>query len=199
VIGLHFNYIPGSYLPPDLYRKPATPEEASYLDELERWNRERGAYSHMHRTRPYTAMYGLLDSPAGLAAWILEKFRDWSDCGGDVYRRFSREELLRNLTLYWMTQTIGSSILMYAGNAERPLAFQPGQFIAAACAVAYFHQESPVFPRSWVGRGYNVQRWTSFSSGGHFAAAEEPERLAQDIRAFFKSGELTRAAQARQA
>jgi pimeloyl-ACP methyl ester carboxylesterase len=186
LIGLHLNYIPGSYRPPGFTQTEMTPEDESYLHTLDRWNQENGAYSHMHRSRPYSAMYGLLDSPVGLAAWILEKFRDWSDCGGDVYRRFSRGELLRNLTLYWMTGTIGSSFLIYAGNAKRPLAFAPGQFISAPCAIAHFPKELSIPPRPWVNRGYNVQRWTAFSSGGHFAALEEPELLAEDIRSFFQ-------------
>src|SRR5437764_13746631 len=97
--------------------------------------------------RPSTAAYGLNDSPAGLAAWIIEKFREWSDCDGDVYRLFTRDELLTNVTLYWMTQTIHSSFRIYQENRKAPLQFARGDFINPPCAVALFPKEIPQPPR----------------------------------------------------
>jgi hypothetical protein len=133
-----------------------------------------------------TAAYGLNDSPAALAAWIIEKFRDWADCSGDLYSRFTRDELLSNVTLYWMTETIHSSVRLYFEVAKAPLAFSANDFVHVPCAIARFAEETPFPARGWVERGYNVQRWTELAPGGHFAAAEEPTLLAEDIRAFFR-------------
>jgi pimeloyl-ACP methyl ester carboxylesterase len=186
VIGVHLNYIPGSYRP---YIKPedkASPPEEEFLQQASRWFDENGAYAHLQRTQPQTAAYGLNDSPAALAAWIMEKFRNWSDCDGDVFRRFSPDELLANVTLYWMTQTIHSSFRLYYESRKAPLHFGPGDFVSVPCAVAHFPKEAPFPPREWVERGYNLRRWTEMPRGGHFAAAEEPDLLAQDIRSFFR-------------
>lgn len=190
MLGIHLNYIPGSYRPYLEAGVAPAAEEEEFLRDAGRWYDENGAYAHMQRTRPRTAAYGLNDSPAGLAAWMLEKFREWSDCDGDVYRRFTRDELLANVTLYWMTETIHSSFRLYYEGGKAPLRFGPGDFVSAPCAIARFPKETPFPPREWVERGYNVQRWTGMARGGHFAAAEEPEALAEDIRAFFRTRRL---------
>jgi pimeloyl-ACP methyl ester carboxylesterase len=140
----------------------------------------------MQRTTPLTPAYSLNDSPAGLAAWILEKFYKWSDCGGDLLTRFTKNELLANVTLYWMTQTIHSSFRMYFENAKAPFAFAENERVTVPCAVAHFPGELFFSPRVWVERGYNIQRWSEMPRGGHFAAAEEPALLADDLRAFFR-------------
>jgi pimeloyl-ACP methyl ester carboxylesterase len=186
VIGVHLNYIPGSYRPWLRGAKPLATEERQFQGEAAQWYDENGAYAHMQGTRPQTAAYGLNDSPAGLAAWILEKFRAWSDCDGDVYRRFSRDELLTNVTLYWMMGTIGSSFQIYLENRRAPLHLGEGDFVRPPCAAAHFPREIFFPPRAWVERGYNLQRWTEMPRGGHFAAAEEPELLAEDIRVLFR-------------
>ena len=186
ILGVHLNYIPGSYRP---YLKAETKlasVEEEFLQAEALWSEQSGAYRHLQRTQPQTAAYGLNDSPAALAAWILEKFRDWSDCGGDLYSRFTREELLANVTLYWMTETIHSSFRLYYEGGKAPLHFGPGDFVRVPCAVAHFPKEAPFPPREWVERGYNIQHWTEMPRGGHFAAAEEPALLAEDIRAFFR-------------
>lgn len=186
MIGVHLNYIPGSYRPYLEERPELSPAEKEFIMSAARWSEESGAYAHIQRTCPQTAAFGLNDSPVGLAAWILEKFRAWSDCGGDLYQRFGRDELLTNVTLYWMTETISSSFRMYYENRKAPLQFGPGDFVQPPCAVARFPKEISAPPREWVERGYNVQHWTEMPRGGHFAAMEEPELLAQDIRAFFR-------------
>jgi pimeloyl-ACP methyl ester carboxylesterase len=186
VIGVHLNYIPGSYRPYIADGMPLAPAEEAFLREAARWADESGAYAHMQRTQPQTPAYGLNDSPAGLAAWVLEKFRAWADCDGDVLRRFTRDELLANVTLYWMTETIASSLRLYFEGRKAPLQFQEGDYVGVPCAVARFPREAPFPPREWVERGFNVQRWTSMPSGGHFAAAEQPELLAADLREFFR-------------
>jgi pimeloyl-ACP methyl ester carboxylesterase len=186
VIGIHLNYIPGSYRPHLEAETKLRPEEEEFLRDATRWYDESGAYAHIQRTHPQTAAYGLNDSPAALAAWILEKFRGWSDCDGDLYRRFTRDELLSNVTLYWMTETIHSSFRLYYEGRRAPLQFGQGDFVFVPCAIARFPKEAPFPPRCWIERGYNVQRWTEMPSGGHFGAAEEPELMADDIRAFFR-------------
>jgi len=181
VAGIHLNYIPGSYRPSIEAGARLTPVEHGYTADLDRWYWEHGAYAHLQRNEPQTPAYALNDSPAGLAAWIIEKFRSWSDCGGDVESRFTKDELLANVTLYWMTETISSSFRLYNETKKAPLQFAPGEFVRVPCAIARFPLEAPFPPREWVARGYNIQRWTEMARGGHFAAAEEPELLAGDI------------------
>lgn len=186
VLGIHLNYIPGSYRPHLTPGTMLSSEEDAFLQHAVRWSEEHGAYAHLQRTHPQTAAYGLNDSPAALAAWIVEKFRDWSDCDGDVLRRFTRDELLTNVTLYWLTETIHSSFRLYYEIRRAPLHFGPDDFVGVPCAIARFAREDPLPPRAWVERGFNVQRWTEIQRGGHFAAAEEPQLLAEDIRTFFR-------------
>jgi len=144
---------------------------------------ERG-YFLEQSTKPQTVGYALDDSPAGLAAWIVEKFRAWSDSGGDVEKSFSRDDLLTNITLYWVTQTAASSARIYYENQRAP-AVQRRVEVPTACAV--FPKEISIAPRRWVEASYNLTRWTEMPRGGHFAAFEEPQLLAEDIRAFFRS------------
>jgi pimeloyl-ACP methyl ester carboxylesterase len=186
IIGLHLNFIPGSYRPCLEGTPKLAPVEEEFTSNVRRWAEESGAYSHMQRTRPQTAAFGLNDSPAGLAAWILEKFREWSDWDGDLYQSFSRDELLTNVTLYWMTETIHSSFRMYFENRNAPLQFGPGDFVQTPCGIAHFPKEIMFPPREWIERGYNVRHWTEMPRGGHFAAMEQPELFAEDIRAFFR-------------
>jgi pimeloyl-ACP methyl ester carboxylesterase len=186
IIGIHLNYIPGSYRPHLPEGEAPAASEERFLAGAVGWFDEHGAYAHLQGTRPNTPAYALNDSPAGLAAWIVEKFREWSDCGGNVYRSFTRDELLANVTLYWMTQTIGSSFRMYHEGRKSPLRFTAEDFVHPPCGIAHFPREIMFPPRDWVERGYNVQRWTEMSAGGHFAAAEQPELLAADIGAFFR-------------
>jgi pimeloyl-ACP methyl ester carboxylesterase len=186
VVGIHLNYIPGSYRPYLEPEEKLSPAEEESLRQAAQWFVEHGAYAHLQRTQPQTAAYGLNDSPAALAAWLVEKFRNWADCDGEVYRRFSRDELLTNVTLYWMTETIHSSFRLYHEIFRAPLDFAKGDFVRVPTGIARFPVESPFPARAWVERGYNVRRWTEMPRGGHFAAAEEPELLAEDLRSFFR-------------
>ncbi|WP_425146790.1 epoxide hydrolase family protein [Deinococcus sp.] len=186
VIGLHLNYIPGSYRPPlGEGEPPQTAEEAAFLERVAAWNEEEGAYGHLQGTRPQTLAYGLSDSPVGLAAWIAEKFVAWTDSGGDG-RGVAPEALLTNIALYWFTNTIGSSVRLYRENRLAPMQFGPGERVRPPLSVALFPRELPLPPRSWVERVYDLRRWTPMPRGGHFAAMEEPELLAADIRAAFR-------------
>ena len=181
VLGLHLNYIPGSYRPPQ--GEPPTAEEGAFLERVAAWNQEEGGYGHLQGTRPQTLAYGLSDSPVGLAAWIAEKFQAWTDRDG---QGVSTEALLTNIALYWFTNTIGSSVRLYRENRLQPVQFGPGERVRPPLSVALFPRELPMPPRSWVERVYDVRRWTKVPRGGHFAAMEEPELLAADIRAAFR-------------
>ncbi|HEU5323533.1 MAG TPA: epoxide hydrolase [Methylomirabilota bacterium] len=181
--GIHLNLLAlRRDLPP-----PAAPteEERAYLEELRRWQREETGYMAIQGTRPQTLAYGLTDSPVGLAAWIVEKFRAWSDCDGDVERRFSKDLLLTNAMLYWTTGAIGSSFWPYYARAHGPWPGPDGARVSVPTAYASFPREILHPPRAWAERAYDIRRWTVMKAGGHFAALEEPEALAADVRAFF--------------
>jgi len=185
VLGLHLNYIPGSYHPyVDAAESPMTEEELRSQVEDARWFEEKGGYCTVQNTQPQTLAFALHDSPMGLAAWLIDKFRDWSDCDGDVERRFSKDDLLANVSLYWLTETTGSSMRLYFERRQAPLHFGKGERISTPTAVARFPKEEPFPVRSWVERVYDIARWTTMPKGGHFAAWEEPELLVQDIREF---------------
>jgi pimeloyl-ACP methyl ester carboxylesterase len=169
-----------------------TAAERAYLAEFGRWLQDEHAYAEQQATKPQTLAYALTDSPAGLAAWIVEKWRAWADTEGDVERRFTRDHLLTVVTLYWVTGTIATSMRDYYDERWSPEAtIGPEDFVTVPTAMAAFYTNfipEGVPPREWVERLYNVQRWTPMPRGGHFAAVEEPEPLARDIAAFF--GEL---------
>jgi pimeloyl-ACP methyl ester carboxylesterase len=186
VIGIHLSSIP-PYQPYLEAGALLSEPEKAFLEEAARWYETSGAYDHVQKTAPQTLAYGLNDSPVGLAAWILEKFRAWADCDGDLERRFTWDELLSNITLYWMTETIHSSSRLYYEDRRTPLHFQKGDYVAVPCGIARFpKREGPWPPRRWVERGFNVQHWREMPRGGHFPALEEPELLVEDIRLFFR-------------
>lgn len=182
--GLHLNYIPGSYEPYVQNLQQLSREESEYLARRREWADAEGGYAHIQGTKPDTLGPALNDSPIGLAAWIAEKFRTWSDCNGDIERRFTKTELLTTISIYWFTQSMPSAIRLYWEGRRAPMRFSKDQRITVATAIAHFPRELPIPPRHYVERGYNVMRWSEFPRGGHFAAAEEPELLAADIRSF---------------
>ncbi len=168
--------------------RPLSQAERTYLERNQAWWQAEGGYKAIQSTKPQTLGYGLNDSPAGLAAWILEKWRSWADSGGDPDGRFSRELLLTTLMIYWATQTITPSMRDYFDNRWHGVALGPSDFVDVPTAIAVFANQfvpegEP--PREWAERLYSVRRWTPMQRGGHFAPAEEPEPLARDIAAFF--------------
>jgi pimeloyl-ACP methyl ester carboxylesterase len=164
-----------------------TAEERKYLDELAHWLKEETGYQWIQGTRPQTLSFGLTDSPAGLAAWIIEKFRIWSDCGDDVESVFTRDQLLANISLYWFTGAIGSSFFPYYFRMHRPWPIPEGGTIAVPTGYAAFPHEILRPPRSLAERTYtDIRRWTEMQRGGHFGAMEQPDALAADVRAFFR-------------
>ncbi|MBT2339801.1 MULTISPECIES: epoxide hydrolase family protein [Pseudomonas] len=188
VTGIHLNYIPGSYRPPlDETAGPQTEEERLFLQRAAQFGDAEGAYAHVQRTKPQSLAVGLNDSPAGLLAWMGENTLSWCDIGVDGSPAIDHDWLLTNATLYWLTNCIGSSFLQYVAGSKRPLQFLNGERVKPPVGVAVFPRELPMPPRSWVQRCYNVERWTMMPRGGHFAALEQPQLLAEDIRAFFRT------------
>jgi pimeloyl-ACP methyl ester carboxylesterase len=187
VAGIHMNMVVAG--PPAGAANPmagVTPEEVGWLGEMGAFQKEGTGYQQIQGTRPQTLGYGLNDSPAGLAAWIVEKFRAWSDCGGNVETRFSKDELLTNVMLYWVTQSITSSTRLYC-ETMRTGRFGPSEGkIEVPTAGAIFPKELYKAPRAWAEAAFNLKRWSVFHSGGHFAAMEEPAALVDDIRGFFR-------------
>ena len=187
LVGIHVNLLA---VPRDRGAVAAgalTPDERAYLDELDHWMREETGYQAIQGTKPQTLAYGLTDSPAGLAAWIVEKFRTWSDCDGDVERAVDRDTLLTNVMLYWVTGAINSSFWPYYARNHAPWPITAQRPVTAPSAYASFPKEILHPPRSWASRVYpNIRRWTEMKRGGHFAALEAPAVLAEDIRAFFR-------------
>ncbi len=162
--------------------------ERAYLADYQRWCDVERGYSAIQSTKPQTVGYGLNDSPAGLAGWILEKWRSWTDSKGDLDEHFSRDFLLTLLTVYWVTQTITTSMRDYYDNRFCGSSVGPHDHVRTPTAVAVFPHHfawegEP--PREWAERLYDVRRWTSMPRGGHFAPVEEPELVARDIAAFF--------------
>jgi pimeloyl-ACP methyl ester carboxylesterase len=186
VIGIHST----SVARPTPYMGPGSQElseaEKDFLQQRRDWQAAEGGYAHIQGTKPQTLSYGLNDSPAGLAAWIVEKYRTWSDCGGDVEKRFTKDELLTTITIYWVTQTIGSSTKIYYETLRKPWDMAKDEKIEVPCGIAVFPAELSIAPREWAERSYNVQQWTVMPAGGHFAALEEPVRLVEDVRNFFR-------------
>lgn len=161
-----------------------SPEEQTFVENAQRWNQQEMAYATLHATKPQTLAVGLNDSPAGMAAWILEKFRAWSDCDGVLANRFTPEELLTNLTIYWVTETIGSSIRLYYETMR-----DQGGWGRPDVPAALLMSPKDMFPtpREWAARWGRIDRWTEIDRGGHFLEWEEPELVADDLRAFFGS------------
>jgi len=167
---------------------PLSAEEQAYVDHVARWDETERGYSAVQSTRPQTLGYGLTDSPAGLAAWVLDKWRSWSDSDGDLDTRFGRDALLTMLTVWWASGSITTSMRDYYDNRWYGTPLGPADVVRVPTAMAVFANEfvpegEP--PRSWYERLYQIRRWTVFPRGGHFAAAEEPDLLAGDIADFF--------------
>ena len=163
-------------------------EEGWYEKNLNFFTAESG-YSALQTTKPQTLAFALNDSPVGLCSWILEKRRTWSDCDGQVEKRFSKDDLLTTRMIYWITQSFGTSARYYYEATHNP--WQPSHdrspVVESPMGVAVFQKEVILMPRKWAENYYNLKRWTLMPSGGHFAAMEEPQLLIDDVRAFFRS------------
>jgi pimeloyl-ACP methyl ester carboxylesterase len=162
-----------------------TPEEREWMQVVAGWSASEGAYAAIHRTKPQTAAFGLTDSPVGLAAWIVEKMRGWSDCDGDLESSYTKDEILTNVMIYWLTATIGSSMRMYRANAAIPPA-QLARRVEVPSGFSLFAGDIVRPPRAWLERMTNLVHLSEPGRGGHFAPFEEPELYAEELRAFFR-------------
>jgi len=158
--------------------------EQEFGQVIQRWWYQEGAYAMLHATKPQTQAYGLNDSPTGLASWIVEKFSTWGTPGGTIEDHFTNDELLTNIMIYWVTQTINSSMRSYAVGAFQQLA--SAQKVNTPTGVAVFPGDAPT-PIEWAQRKANVKRFTNMDRGGHFAALEAPELWVKEVNTFFKS------------
>jgi len=189
VVGVHESFggflgLDYDALGPDAYG----PDEAGWWEHVQAMQPHITSHMAVHSLDPQTLAYALNDSPVGLLAWILERRRAWSDCDGDVFRCFSRDELLTTVSLYWLTATIGSSLRFYAENARqswKPLHDRTPS-VEVPSGFAVFPKDVILVPRRLAERHANVQRWTVMPRGGHFAPAEQPQLLVEDVRAFFR-------------
>jgi pimeloyl-ACP methyl ester carboxylesterase len=164
-----------------------TPEEQDDLASMAAFQSREAAYANEQGTKPQTIGAALNDSPAGLLAWIIEKFRTWSDCAGHPEPYFSRDLLLTNVMLYWVTQTGASSARLYWETNRTGVLKEKLPFIGVPTGVARYPKEVLRWPRSWVEAQYNLTHWAVMPKGGHFAAMEQPELFAGDLRQFFRT------------
>jgi pimeloyl-ACP methyl ester carboxylesterase len=185
LIGIHL-----AMLAPPVDEASLTPEQREWWEALKVYRDQEWGYVHLHRTKPQTASFALTDSPVGLAAWILEKWWRWSDCEDergvrDLFRAFTRDELLTNVTIYWLTRSIGPSMRMYfetfGPGSEIP---QPAR-IEVPTGVSLFRDPNAP-PRELVEPWYDLRRYTTFPRGGHFPALENPDALVRELRDFFR-------------
>ena len=185
MIGVHLNLLAVRRDPKET---GSSPEELLYLKQLQNFLKEETGYQWIQGTRPQTLAYGLTDSPAGLAAWIAEKFRAWTDNDGRIESALSRDEMLANISLYWFTGAIGSSFWPYYARMHGPWPIPEGRTIGVPVGYADFPKEILRPPRALAALTYtDIRQWTKMEKGGHFAALEQPEALARDVELFFRA------------
>ena len=189
VIGLHLNmlalvreYEPGKIM---------SPEEKDYIDQIKKWRPEGMGYQAIQGSRPQTLAYGLSDSPAGLAAWICEKFYEWTDCKGIPENSISFDKMLANISLYWFSGAIGSSFWPYYARNRRSWFVPLGEKVEVPTGYCEFPKEMLRPQRKLAEKTYvDIKRWTKMEQGGHFAALENPEALSKEMFLFFNSLKL---------
>ncbi|MGH6628656.1 MAG: epoxide hydrolase family protein, partial [Burkholderiales bacterium] len=182
--GIHLNLL---IVRRDLNFSAESPELKKYQRQLAHFLKEETGYQAIQGTKPQTLAYGLSDSPAGLAAWIVEKFRTWSDCEGNPENAISRDEMLANISLYWFSGAIGSSFWPYYARLHGGWPIPQGRTIDVPMGYAEFPKEILTPPRSLAEKTYtDIRRWSVMPKGGHFAALEQPQLLAREIIEFFR-------------
>jgi pimeloyl-ACP methyl ester carboxylesterase len=179
MIGMHLTM---AFVPP-LADAPLTERDRAGLERLGRYQAKEFAYSALQKTTPHTLAFALEDSPCGQAAWIVERFRNWSDCGGAIESVFTKDELLANITLYWVTATAGSSARLYYETQQHDSFVAPRSDVP----VGYVDLAGDTcrMPRSWLEDRLRIVRWEELPRGGHFPAMEVPSELVADIGAFY--------------
>ena len=181
IIGIHLNLLV-------VRREPEGVTDPQYLAQLKNFLKEETGYQAIQGTKPQTLAFGLTDSPAGLLAWIVEKFRTWSDCDGVPENAIPRDEMLANISLYWFTGAVGSSFWPYYARLHSGWPVPRGKTIDVPMGYAEFPKEILTPPRALAEQTYtNIRRWTRMPRGGHFAALEQPEALAREVKEFFRT------------
>jgi microsomal epoxide hydrolase len=185
VCGIHLNLL---FAPRDQNVVGSSPDDARYAKQLAHWLKEEIGYQQIQGTKPQTLAFALTDSPAGLAAWMVEKFRTWSDCDGVPENAVNRDRMLANISLYWFTGAIGSSFWPYYGRLHAPRwPISPAEPVKVPTGYAAFPKEIIVPPRDLAAKTYtDIRRWTVMKKGGHFAAMEQPAALAEEVFQFFR-------------
>ena len=186
VKAFHLNFLPGSYMP-DTASLAATPEEKAFLARKQDWMQIEGGYDYIQATKPLTVSAALNDSPAGLAAWIFEKFYGWSDWENAFGKHLTLDKILTNISVYWFTNSIYSSARVYMEAEKKKLHLGPGERILPPMGFTRFPHEISSPPRSWLERVFQVRSFTEAEMGGHFAAMEQPEIVERELRNFFGS------------
>lgn len=186
--GIHLNMVVAP--PSDEMLDDATAEEQAIFAELKHFQTEERGYSSIQGTKPQTLAFALSDSPAGLCAWVLEKFRTWSDCDGDVFAVHDRNRFCTNLMLYWLTNTAGSASRIYFEHLHSTGGPTP-QRVDVPMGGAIFPKEIYKASRRWAEARFRVVHWSEFDRGGHFAALERPDDLIGEIRAFAENPAVT--------
>ncbi len=186
VVAIHLNFVVAA--PP---RGDWSAADKAAIATRDAFQAGETGYSNVQGTKPDSLTMAQTDSPAGLAAWVVEKFRTWSDCGGNVERAFSRDVLLTNLMFYWAPNSVASAARIYCEFRRDPSSYRYGK-VEVPTAVAMFPKEPWQSPRAWAELRFNIQRWTDMPAGGHFAALEQPQLLLEDIRAFFATQVFSR-------
>jgi pimeloyl-ACP methyl ester carboxylesterase len=184
VAGIHLNMLVAGP-PADTDFANLTSAEQDALASFEAYDKVDSGYAKIQGTKPQTIGYALDDSPAGLLAWIVEKFRTWTDCHGDVESSLTKDQMLDNVMLYWLTATAHSAGRIYY-EATAGGTFSPQERIEVPVGMAAFPREIIRSPRQWAEARANIVHWTDMPRGGHFAAFEEPELLVDDVRKFFR-------------
>jgi epoxide hydrolase len=185
VAGLHLNFVTVGRK--DRPETELNADEQQALVAVAEWRRTEAGYQEIQGTKPQTLGYALEDSPVGLCAWIVEKFRAWSDCDGDLERSFTKDQLLTNVMVYWITRTAASSTRIYWEMRQAGRAAVPQARIEVPTGIANYPGEVTKMARAWVEHRYNVTHWVEQPKGGHFAAMEVPDLFVQDVREFFRS------------
>jgi pimeloyl-ACP methyl ester carboxylesterase len=184
-IGVPLDMFSGGTVSSEYYQ----PEEKARATKNKQFMLNESGYMALQSSKPQTPAFALNDSPVGLCSWIVEKRRTWSDCDGDVEKRFNKDDLLTTVMIYWLTQSYGTSARYYYEAVHNP--WKPSHelkpVVQAPTGMIVFANELVVNPRKWAEQYYNLQSWSEFPSGGHFAPMEEPNSLVDDIRQFFRS------------
>ncbi|RZK31417.1 MAG: epoxide hydrolase [Hymenobacter sp.] len=185
LVGIHLTDVPSTHAKAADKLPDLSMAEKAFVAKNKAWQEKEAGYQKIQGTKPTTLAYGLNDSPVGLLAWIIEKFHAWSDNDGNIDHTFTKDDLLTNVMIYWVTQTIGSSVRLYYEAMHSPALAAPTH-TNVPTGFAIFPEDITPAPREFAERFFNVQRWEEMPRGGHFAALEEPGLLVSELRAFFQ-------------